>query len=276
MTIGPMPEWWEEAEPYFIYAIDDLKISDDAPEELKNKFYKWSGDIDKFHEKNRKLEIVRMANSAGYDYAITAGYWNDYEVYEPIFWEVEPLCVGLPEFILVKEDEIHWTNDTEEAFKVMDELDEYSSNELENDPIELEQNLTIKSFKFERGGFGGNYQVFEYKSTKKGKILTYIEKGEYKPSVTPAKVKIDDENFDKYALGMIKYFHEDFGTNLDVCDGEWYDFKATLSNGQKLKSKGYNYFPYTYTIFIHYLEHYWDDSNNIIEYLPMEKIENYY
>lgn len=264
MTIGPMPEWWEDAKPYFIYDTDDLKISDDAPEELKNKFYKWSGDIDKFHEKNRKLEIIRMANSAGYEYAISTGYWKEYEVYEPIFWEVGPLCVGLPEFILVKEDEIRWTNGREEAFEVMDAIEE-DERTVENDPIELEPNLTIKSFKFERGGFGGNYQVFEYKSTKKGKILTYNEKGEYEPSVVPAKVKIDDENFDKYALGMIKYFHEDFGTNPDVCDGEWYAFKATLSNGQKLKSHGDNYFPFTYVKFITYLEHYWDNETNIIE-----------
>ena len=209
-----------------------------------------------------KEKIIKMANSAGCDYAISTGYWNDYEVYEPIFWEMAILCVGLPEFILVKEDEIRLTNGAEEAFKIMDEMEKYSSEELENDPIELEPNLTIKSFKFERGGFGGNYQVFEYKSTKKSKILTYNEKGEYKPSIIPAKVKIDDENFDKYALGMIKYFHEDFGTNPDVCDGEWYEFKATLSNGQKLKSQGYNYFPFTYIKFITYLEHYLDDTIN--------------
>ena len=217
-----------------------------------------------------KLKIIEMANSAGCDYAIPRGYWNDYEVYDPIFWTDKILCIGLPKFILVNDDEVRLTKDSDEAFKVMDEMERYSFDELENDPIELEPNLTIKSFKFERDGYGGNYQLFEYKSNKKGKFLTYTEKGKYKTSVIPAKVKIDDEKFDEYALGMIKYFHEDFGTQPGVCDGEWYRFKATLSNGQKLKSHGYNYFPDTYIKFITYLEHYWDDTNNIIEILPLE------
>ena len=276
MTIGPMPEWWEKAEPYFIYDSDDLKISDDAPEELKNKFYKWTGDMDRYYEKDRKLEIVRMANSAGYDYAISTGYWEDYEVYEPIYWRDGIFYEGFPIFILAKDTEIRFPNDEEELHKIMEEMEKYSSHELENAPIELEPNLTIKSFKFERGGYVGNYQLFEYKLSKKGKILTYTEKGKYEPAVEPAKVKIVDEKFDEYALGMIKYFHEDFGERPGVCDGEWYEFKATLSNGQKLKSSGYNYFPYTYIKFIYYLEHYWDDLNNIIEFLPLERIENYY
>ena len=230
----------------------------------------------KFYEKNRKLEIINMANSVGYDYVISTGYWEDYEVYEPIYWVDGIFDEGLPIFILVKDTEVRLTNGTEEAFKVIDEMEEYSSLELENDPIELEPNLTIKSFKFERGGYFGNYQVFEYKALKRGNFLSYKEEGKRKFTLLPAKVKINDEKFDEYAIGMIKYFHEDFGTNPDVIDGEWYAFKATLSNGQKLKSGGYNYFPFTYIKFIYYLEHYWDDVNNIIEFLPLERIENYY
>ncbi len=264
MTIGKMPEWWEKARLYFVYDTDELRISDIAPEELKNKFKKWQSEI----KKNRKLEIISMANSAGYDYAIFTGYWEDYEVYEPIYWQDGIFDEGFPLFILLKDTEARFSDNEEELHKIMNEMERYLSYELENDPIELEPNLTIKSFKFERGGYGGNYKRFEYKSNKKGKILTYIEEGEYEPSIAPAKVRIDDENFDKYALGMIKYFHEDFGTNEEVCDGEWYEFKATLSNGKKLKSHGYNYFPFNYVKFITYLEHYWDDTSNIIEYLP--------
>lgn len=44
MTIGKMPEWYLEAEPYFIYDEDELRISDDAPEDLKQKFKDYMDD----------------------------------------------------------------------------------------------------------------------------------------------------------------------------------------------------------------------------------------
>lgn len=51
-----------------------------------------------------------------------------------------------------------------------------------------------------------------------------------------------------------------------VCNIELFQFKATLSNGQKLKSFGYNYFPYTYRELILYLEHYLHKFDNIIDF----------
>lgn len=224
-----------------------------------------------FKNQMAKLEekIIKMANSAGFDYAFREGDWGDYEVYVPIFWDYKMHYIGKPHYILVTDKKTRWATD-EECFEVMDEIEE-GERTIENDPIELEPNLTIKSFKFIRGGYPYVPDIYEYKSTKKnGKILEYnnrlLEKIEpinipiEDKSITikpPFKIRITDENFDKYALGMIKFFYQDFGINPYVLDGEWYEFKATLSNGQKLKSHGYNYFPYTYDKFVAYLEHYW-------------------
>ncbi len=138
---------------------------------------------------------------------------------------------------------------------ILNKFEESIDNRLiKNSPIDLPNNVTIKSFKFKRGGFFGNTQIFEYKTLKNKNILTYNEKGCFavNPKYTP--VVTTSVNFDKQVLKMIKYFHEKFGTNPYICDGEWYEFRATLSNGQKLKSEGYNYFPKTYYRFIDYLE----------------------
>lgn len=220
----------------------------------------------------RKTKIINTAKEAGYDYVLLSGKWNEYYVYEPICWS--DVMTDKAEFILVRNDEIRWTKDAEEALKVTEEAEKYLADETNIKPLEPEPNITIKSFKFARGGAGGNFQLFEYKSNKKGNILTHTEEGDCEPSVEPAKVKIGDEKFNEYALGMIKYFHEDAGEAPGFCGGEWYDFKATLSDGKKLKSCGYNYFPFGYNKFIAFLEHYWDDKRNIFEYLPMKKSEN--
>lgn len=203
-----------------------------------------------------KSKIIEMVNSAGYDYAVNIGFWNGYEVYEPIYWADGIYNEDLHEFILAKDEEIRWTNSSEEAFKVINEMEKYETNELENEPIKLEPNLTMKSFKFECGGYMG-CDIFEYKSLKKGNFLTYNEKGCGSLDIKPSKIKIEDAKFDEFALGMIKYFYKDLGTDTDICDGEWFEFRATLSNGQKLKSTGYNYFPFTYYKFVAYLGHYW-------------------
>ncbi|MBR5555698.1 hypothetical protein IKU74_06790 [bacterium] len=214
-------------------------------------------------------KIIKYANLCGYDYALYAGGWNNYIVYDPIFWDSEPRYIGKPHSILYNDStgEIRLTND-DECFEVLRELGE-DERILENEPIELEPNLTIKSFEFIRGGYPYVPYVYKYKSTKKhGKILEYNNREfERMESIAisiedevislkpPLKISITDENFDEYALGMIKYFHEDFGVNPNVRDGEWYEFKATLSNGQKIKSRGYNWFPATYIKFIAYLDH---------------------
>ena len=218
-----------------------------------------------------KQKIIEFAISNGYDYALYAGDWNEYDVYEPIFWDDEIHYIGKPHSILVTNKEIRLTTD-EECFEVLDAI-YHDECILENEPIKLDPNLTIKSFKFVRGGYPDVPDIYEYKSTKKnGKVLYYNNRNlkdidsidihfpTEDISITvkaPFKIKIMDEHFDKYALEMIKYFHEDLGTNPNVCDGEWYEFSATLSNGQKLKSTGYNYFPFTYYKFVAYLGHYW-------------------
>lgn len=219
-----------------------------------------------------KNKIIEFANANGYDYALQIGYWNDYEVYEPIFWDDDVHIIGKPHSILFDSDndEIRMTTD-EECFLVLNEIDNYDRI-LKNLPIDIESNVTVKSFKFIRGGYPIDHDIYEFKSTKKyGKTLSYNKKGienilpiEFPlddRTITinaPFKKKITDKNFDEHTLGMIKYFHEDFGLNPNVMDGEWYDFKATLSNGQKLISSGCNYFPYTYWKFVAYLEHFWD------------------
>ena len=127
---------------------------------------------------------------------------------------------------------------------------------LDNIPLDIEPNVEIKSFKFERGGHFGNYQLYEYRRTKTKRILKYSEEGNKRYFFLPFKAELPAD-FDKTAMGMIKYFTRDFGVNPDVCDGEWFSFKATLSNGQKIKSEGYNWFPETYSQFIIYLEHFY-------------------
>ena len=139
-----------------------------------------------------KSKIIEMVNSTGYDYAVNIGFWNDYEVYEPIYWADGIYNEGLPEFILAKDEEIRWTNSSEEAFKVINEMEKYETNELENEPIKLEPNLTMKSFKFECGGYMG-CDIFEYKSLKKGNFLTYNENGCGSLDIKPSKIKIEDD-----------------------------------------------------------------------------------
>ena len=220
-----------------------------------------------------KEKALKLAQASIFDYVLPAGEWNDYLVYYPIFWDDDVHYIGKPHSILIDDKEARWTTD-EECFEVLDAMEEYKDErELENIPVELEPDVTIKSFKFERGGYFGNYQVFEYKSLKKGKFLSYREEGDDELSLLPAKVKILDEKFEENTLGIIKYFNEEFGTNPNILDGEWYEFKATLSNGQKLKSHGYNYFPYTYYKLIAYLEYTLENVDNLIQIFPLLPVE---
>lgn len=204
---------------------------------------------------NIEDKVIKLAIEQGYDSALYSGTWNDYDVYSPIFWDDDTAYVGLPEFILVKDSEVRWTNN-EEWQKVLDEIEKSVDNRvIENIPIDLPKDLTIKTFKFERDGFFENCLTFVYKAFKNKKVLSYNEWGGYEYHMFPCEIELSDTNFDKYVLGMIKYFYKDLGNNPHVLDGEGYTFSATLSNGQKLKSKGYNYFPPTYDKLITYLEY---------------------
>lgn len=131
----------------------------------------------------------------------------------------------------------------------------YDERILDNVPIEIPFPVKVKSFKFERGGHFGNYKVFKYKITKKyGRKLSYDEKGEYEYKIPSSEIIIESKEFDRKLKDLIKYFNKDFGLNTHICDGEWFEFKATLTNGEKLKASGYNYFPKTYNTLIEFLE----------------------
>lgn len=69
-------------------------------------------------EKDRVLEYAR---ECGYDTVSYKGVWNDYHVYEPDFYGIRTVCVGLPLSILVNDDEIRLTT-ADECFEVLDAL----------------------------------------------------------------------------------------------------------------------------------------------------------
>ena len=212
----------------------------------------------------KEKEILEFANKQGliHNYAEYLGKWKDYDVYELVISKVMCYYVGLPRYALVKENKIR-ISEPEESMAILDffYLDEQNDKneqyiakrELQNSPIEIKENTTIESFKFEIGGFVGSTEVFEYRIKYGEKILTYKEKFFNGEEIYKETITIKNEKFNENIIEMIKYFHEDFGENPYICDGEWYKFKAKLSNGQKLKSSGYNYFPRTYNQFKEYL-----------------------
>jgi hypothetical protein len=51
------------------------------------------------------------------------GRWNGYEVFEPIFNNDETHCIGVPQFILARNNIVRWTKDNDESFKIMDKLE---------------------------------------------------------------------------------------------------------------------------------------------------------
>ena len=76
---------------------------------------------EKFNEESIELEeeVFKFAQSNGYDSVIIIGYWKDYVVYEPIFFDEENHYIGLPYYILANKDEIRLTND-EECFEILE------------------------------------------------------------------------------------------------------------------------------------------------------------
>ena len=205
----------------------------------------------------KEKEIIKFANKQGliHNYAEYLGKWKDYDVYSLGISKVIINYVGIPQYALVKENKIR-ISEPEESMEILDFFYQDENNdkrELQNLPIEIEKNTTIESFKFEFGGFVATVEEFEYKIKYGEKILTYKEKDYKGGEIYKETITINNEFFNECAIEIIKYFHEDFGENPYICDGEWYKFKAKLSNGQKLKSRGYNYFPRTYNQFKEYL-----------------------
>ena len=192
----------------------------------------------------------------GYDCAYYLCDWGTFDVYKPIFLSNIGVNVAPKDLIIINKNSIKWANKAEIEI-ILNEIYDGDNRIFKNSPIQLEQGVTIKSFKLERGGYFGNYLVFKYRTKKNIKNLSFSDdcKNDL-PEFESEDIIIKDEDFDKNIIELVKYFNKDFGVNPLVCDGEWFEFRATLSNGQKLKSSGYNYFPYTYYELILYLEHY--------------------
>lgn len=102
----------KEEQTEFIQAIDEGKIKtiDDA--------YAFGVAL----EEARDKKIDFWAKQHGFDGAEPTGEtWNDYDIYEPSYEPDEDgnyPCVGLPEFILVKEGEIRTTRTEKEIWDV--------------------------------------------------------------------------------------------------------------------------------------------------------------
>lgn len=65
-------------------------------------------------------EIETFAIEQGYKYVLLFGNWKGFDVYEPLIG-CEPAEIGLPQMILVKENQVRLST-VEEAFQILDEL----------------------------------------------------------------------------------------------------------------------------------------------------------
>lgn len=70
-------------------------------------------------KKRFRLKARRMARESIYGEARYVLFWNGYFVFEPVFTDLKEHCVGIPEFILIKDGEARWTNDCDESFAIM-------------------------------------------------------------------------------------------------------------------------------------------------------------
>ena len=61
--------------------------------------------------KFKKAEV--LAKSSIYDSVNYLGKWRGYEVYVPEFDNDEPRFIGLPEYILEKDNKFRWSKDGE-------------------------------------------------------------------------------------------------------------------------------------------------------------------
>ena len=201
-------------------------------------------------------KVHKFAVENGYDDILGYGDWKGYEIFEPISWIEEPNKKE-PNYILVKDNIIRMANN-KECHKIFNMVNKYSII-LNNIPIEIEPNVTVKSFKFTCRDYPYSFESIEYKSTKNGKILSYdieySEGFEQKDITVPISKVITDSKFDENVLGMIKYFNKDFdsGENPYIMDGEWFEFNAKLSNGNILKAKGHNNLPFNFYKFVGYM-----------------------
>ena len=64
-------------------------------------------------------KAVKMAKDAGYDDAKILGKWKSCEVVDPIYNDDIVRYTGFPQFILLENGLLRWTNDWEESRAIM-------------------------------------------------------------------------------------------------------------------------------------------------------------
>lgn len=65
------------------------------------------------------LDFLKATDSAFDDVKIVAENWNGYKVHQPLMKDGSTPCVGLPHFILEKDNSFRWT-DEKECFEVLE------------------------------------------------------------------------------------------------------------------------------------------------------------
>ena len=66
-------------------------------------------------------DIKALVQKAGYADIAFVMMWEDHEVYNPKFDKNDVVFVGLPHFILVKNEKIRWAS-ADEAFAIIDSI----------------------------------------------------------------------------------------------------------------------------------------------------------
>lgn len=64
----------------------------------------------------------KMAQEEGFDDVRLAGKWKAYDVMEPVCHDDEPQYTGFPQYILVKDGKMRWTESEAESRAVMESI----------------------------------------------------------------------------------------------------------------------------------------------------------
>lgn len=65
------------------------------------------------YEKPIPLPVYKMIRDAGYDNAKFIGFWDEFEVYQPMYSDSAIHYIGYPHCILLKGNTIRWTSNIE-------------------------------------------------------------------------------------------------------------------------------------------------------------------
>ncbi len=119
------------------------------------------------------------------------------------------------------------------------------------------KNSQIEFFEFVRGGYSYPTQIYKYNHYKTKYQLYYSELEAYGfPEVLPSNKKLleDYKSFETRILSIIKNWrYVDYRVNMNVMDGEWWEFKIKFTTGETYTMRGYNNFPENYQKLIKYL-----------------------